>query len=40
VARYLSSYLENIYRAVNIALVNELKILCDKMGIDIWIKES
>ena len=28
--------LENIYRAVNIALVNELKILFDRMGIDIW----
>ncbi len=28
--------LENIYRAVNIALVNELKILFTKMGIDIW----
>jgi UDP-N-acetyl-D-glucosamine dehydrogenase len=28
--------LENIYRSVNIALVNELKILCDRMGIDIW----
>lgn len=28
--------LENIYRAVNIALVNELKMLFDKMGIDIW----
>lgn len=28
--------LENIYRAVNIALVNELKILSDRMGIDIW----
>lgn len=28
--------LENIYRAVNIALVNEMKILADKMGIDIW----
>ncbi|MEW6001566.1 MAG: nucleotide sugar dehydrogenase [Nitrospirota bacterium] len=28
--------LENIYRAVNIALVNEMKILFDKMGIDIW----
>ena len=28
--------LENIYRAVNIAMVNELKILFDKMGIDIW----
>ena len=31
-----SKILENIYRAVNIALVNELKILFDKMGIDIW----
>lgn len=28
--------LENIYRAVNIALVNELKILLDKMGIDVF----
>ncbi len=28
--------LENIYRAVNIALVNELKILFDRMNIDIW----
>jgi UDP-N-acetyl-D-glucosamine dehydrogenase len=28
--------LENIYRSVNIALVNEMKILFDRMGIDIW----
>jgi UDP-N-acetyl-D-glucosamine dehydrogenase len=28
--------LENIYRAVNIALVNEMKILFERMGIDIW----
>ena len=28
--------LENIYRSVNIAVVNELKMLFDKMGIDIW----
>lgn len=28
--------LENIYRAVNIALVNEIKIVLDAMGIDIW----
>jgi len=28
--------LENTYRAVNIALVNEMKILYDKIGIDIW----
>jgi len=28
--------LENVYRSVNIAMVNELKILFDKMGIDVW----
>src|SRR5215470_12473593 len=28
--------LENVYRAVNIALVNELKIAFDRMGIDVW----
>lgn len=28
--------LENTYRAVNIALVNELKVLYDQMGIDVW----
>jgi UDP-N-acetyl-D-glucosamine dehydrogenase len=28
--------LENIYRSVNIALVNELKMLFDRMGIDVW----
>jgi len=28
--------LENIYRCINIALVNELKVLFDKMGIDVW----
>ncbi|HEV3165918.1 MAG TPA: nucleotide sugar dehydrogenase [Isosphaeraceae bacterium] len=28
--------LENTYRAVNIALVNELKLVFDKMGIDVW----
>ncbi|MEE2937386.1 MAG: nucleotide sugar dehydrogenase [Planctomycetota bacterium] len=28
--------LENIYRAVNIALVNELKVLFDQMDIDVW----
>ncbi|MCH7872059.1 MAG: nucleotide sugar dehydrogenase, partial [Planctomycetes bacterium] len=27
---------ENVYRCVNIALVNELKVLFDKMGIDVW----
>ena len=27
---------ENIFRAVNIALVNELKVVYDAMGIDIW----
>jgi UDP-N-acetyl-D-glucosamine dehydrogenase len=28
--------LENTYRAINIALVNELKVLFDRMGIDVW----
>jgi UDP-N-acetyl-D-glucosamine dehydrogenase len=28
--------LENIFRSVNIALVNELKVVFDRMGIDIW----
>src|SRR5205823_9102059 len=28
--------LENTYRAVNIALVNELKVVFEKMGIDMW----
>lgn len=32
----LTKLLENIYRAVNIGLVNELKVAADKMGIDIW----
>ena len=28
--------LENVYRAVNIAMINELKMLFDRMGIDVW----
>ena len=28
--------LENTYRSVNIAMVNELKMLFDRMGIDVW----
>jgi UDP-N-acetyl-D-glucosamine dehydrogenase len=32
----LSKLLENVFRAVNIALVNELAMLCDRMGIDVW----
>jgi UDP-N-acetyl-D-glucosamine dehydrogenase len=32
----LTKLLENIFRGVNIALVNELAILCDRMGIDVW----
>jgi UDP-N-acetyl-D-glucosamine dehydrogenase len=31
-----SKLLENIYRAVNIALVNEMKVILDRMGIDVW----
>jgi UDP-N-acetyl-D-glucosamine dehydrogenase len=32
----MSKLLENIFRSVNIALVNELAIVADRMGIDIW----
>ncbi len=32
----LTKLLENIYRAVNIGLVNELKMVADAMGVDIW----
>jgi UDP-N-acetyl-D-glucosamine dehydrogenase len=32
----LAKLLENIFRSVNIALVNELGQLCDRLGIDIW----
>jgi UDP-N-acetyl-D-glucosamine dehydrogenase len=35
-AAELSKLLENVFRSVNIALVNELAILCDRMGIDVW----
>ena len=31
-----SKLLENIFRSVNIALVNELKMIFDRMGIDVW----
>ena len=35
-AAEMTKLLENIYRCVNIAMVNELKLLCQRMGIDIW----
>jgi UDP-N-acetyl-D-glucosamine dehydrogenase len=35
-AAELTKLLENIFRSVNIALVNELALLTDRMGIDIW----
>ncbi len=35
-AAEMTKLLENIYRCVNIALVNELKLLSHRMGIDIW----
>jgi UDP-N-acetyl-D-glucosamine dehydrogenase len=35
-AAELSKLLENIFRSVNIALVNELAQLCDQLGIDVW----
>lgn len=35
-AAEMTKLLENIYRCVNIALVNELKLLCQRMNLDIW----
>jgi UDP-N-acetyl-D-glucosamine dehydrogenase len=35
-AAELSKLLENVFRSVNIALVNELAMLCDRMDIDVW----
>jgi UDP-N-acetyl-D-glucosamine dehydrogenase len=35
-AAEMSKVLENIYRCVNIALMNELKLLCQRMGLNIW----
>jgi UDP-N-acetyl-D-glucosamine dehydrogenase len=35
-AAELSKLLENTFRAVNIALANELAMLCDRMGLDVW----
>ena len=35
-AAEMTKLLENIYRTVNIALVNELKLLSERMGLDIW----
>jgi UDP-N-acetyl-D-glucosamine dehydrogenase len=32
----MTKLLENIFRSVNIALVNEMAMLCDRMGIDVW----
>ncbi len=35
-AAEMTKLLENIFRCVNIALVNELLVLCERMDIDIW----
>ena len=35
-AAEMTKLLENIFRCVNIALVNELKMLCLRMGVDVW----
>jgi UDP-N-acetyl-D-glucosamine dehydrogenase len=35
-AAELTKLLENIFRSVNIALMNEMAMLCDRMGIDVW----
>jgi len=32
----MAKVFENTYRAVNIALVNEMALLCDRMGVDVW----
>ncbi len=32
----MTKILENVFRSVNIALVNETAILCDRMGVDVW----
>ncbi len=32
----MTKVFENTYRSVNIALVNELMLLCDRMGLDVW----
>ena len=32
----MEKILENTYRNVNIALANEMAMLCDKMGINVW----
>lgn len=35
-AAEMTKLLENTFRAVNIALVNEIAIMCDKLGVDVW----
>jgi UDP-N-acetyl-D-glucosamine dehydrogenase len=35
-AAELAKLLENVFRSVNIALVNELSQLCDRLGVDVW----
>ncbi len=35
-AAEMTKLLENIFRSVNIALVNELALLCERMGLDVW----
>ena len=35
-AAELAKLLENVYRNVNIALINQLALLCERMGLDVW----
>jgi UDP-N-acetyl-D-glucosamine dehydrogenase len=35
-AAEMTKIFENVFRVVNVALVNELALLCDRMGLDIW----
>ncbi len=36
IAAEMTKLLENTFRSVNIALVNEVAIMCDKLGVDVW----
>jgi len=36
IAAEMTKLLENTFRSVNIALVNEMAIMCDKLGVDVW----
>lgn len=35
-AAEMSKLLENVFRLINISFINEFKLMCDKMGLDVW----